>query len=309
MGIIIALCYGFTVLLGVAALAIQILLKRKNIDVIEGNIKGNTATVFFSLIVFLNLANFLEFFFWKFKPGVSMDVLYVVTVVFWLILGYYFIEFEREFAGEIRKAWVRPFFCLLILSSLFLEVSTETDLIDMSMHTYYNFYLLIQTPIWLYAVFCSIRYTIRIYAGAEKLNQVVIVIYDIVFLISWMADSLIAVHYRAGGNYLVVEDISSIFVWVILSSTNLYFVWKSCNASENSVLKTETDLEKLRQRYNLSDREKRIAGLLVEGKSNLEIAGELDMSESAVKVHNHRLYKKLGAENRVQAVNLIREIQ
>ncbi|WP_320671862.1 helix-turn-helix transcriptional regulator [Patulibacter defluvii] len=52
----------------------------------------------------------------------------------------------------------------------------------------------------------------------------------------------------------------------------------------------------------LSPREIQVASLLVEGRSNREIAGQLMLSPETVKDHVARLLRKLGAGNRVEAV-------
>lgn len=60
------------------------------------------------------------------------------------------------------------------------------------------------------------------------------------------------------------------------------------------------------QRYlRLSGRERRIAGLLVDGRSNREIAQELLLSPETVKTHVARTLRKLGAANRVEAVAVL----
>lgn len=53
----------------------------------------------------------------------------------------------------------------------------------------------------------------------------------------------------------------------------------------------------------LSERERRIAELLVEGRSNREIAEILVISPETVKTHVARILRKLGAANRVEAVS------
>lgn len=56
------------------------------------------------------------------------------------------------------------------------------------------------------------------------------------------------------------------------------------------------------ERSNLTLREIQILEFLSEGKSNKEIAGFLSISDETVKTHLKRLYEKLGASDRAQAV-------
>jgi DNA-binding NarL/FixJ family response regulator len=52
---------------------------------------------------------------------------------------------------------------------------------------------------------------------------------------------------------------------------------------------------------SLTSRQRRVLTLLAHGKSNKQIAGELDISEITVKAHVSSILKKLGVNNRVQA--------
>jgi DNA-binding NarL/FixJ family response regulator len=56
------------------------------------------------------------------------------------------------------------------------------------------------------------------------------------------------------------------------------------------------------ERSNLTLREIQILEFLSEGNSNKEIAGYLSISDETVKTHLKRLYEKLGASDRAQAV-------
>ena len=55
----------------------------------------------------------------------------------------------------------------------------------------------------------------------------------------------------------------------------------------------------------LSTRQREILGMVVEGKSNAEIAKNLFLSESTVKQHLRAAYKELGVSNRTQASRLL----
>ncbi len=65
--------------------------------------------------------------------------------------------------------------------------------------------------------------------------------------------------------------------------------------------------EKRRQDLNITPRELEILELIAQGMSNREIAEKLFVSENTVKTHSSRVFDKLGAKRRTQAVQLGKE--
>lgn len=57
----------------------------------------------------------------------------------------------------------------------------------------------------------------------------------------------------------------------------------------------------------LDDRERSILGMVVDGRTNKEIARALDLQEVTIKVQTRNIYRKLGAANRSQAVRIAME--
>jgi NarL family two-component system response regulator LiaR len=55
------------------------------------------------------------------------------------------------------------------------------------------------------------------------------------------------------------------------------------------------------QPVSLSDREREILKLIVEGQTNQEIASHLYLSLSTVKTHVKSIFNKMGVDHRVQA--------
>ena len=62
--------------------------------------------------------------------------------------------------------------------------------------------------------------------------------------------------------------------------------------------------EKKREELSITPRELEILELIAQGHSNREIAGKLFVSENTVKTHSSRVFDKLGAKRRTQAVQL-----
>ena len=60
--------------------------------------------------------------------------------------------------------------------------------------------------------------------------------------------------------------------------------------------------ESIQPGSDLTDRERDILALMVEGESNGEIAGRLFVSQSTVKFHVSNILSKLGASGRTEAV-------
>ena len=64
----------------------------------------------------------------------------------------------------------------------------------------------------------------------------------------------------------------------------------------------------LQERYaTLTERERQIMALVVMGRANKQIAGELNLSTSTIRTHLHNIYGKLGARDRAQAVLIATE--
>jgi DNA-binding CsgD family transcriptional regulator len=64
---------------------------------------------------------------------------------------------------------------------------------------------------------------------------------------------------------------------------------------------------KKREDLGITRREIEILELIAQGMSTREIAGKLYVSENTVKTHSSRVFDKLGAKRRTQAVQLGRE--
>ena len=62
--------------------------------------------------------------------------------------------------------------------------------------------------------------------------------------------------------------------------------------------------ERKREDLSITRRELEILELIAQGMSNREIAGQLFVSENTVKTHSSRLFDKLGAKRRTQAVQI-----
>lgn len=60
--------------------------------------------------------------------------------------------------------------------------------------------------------------------------------------------------------------------------------------------------EMIEKKESISPRERDVLKLLVNGKTNKEIAEQLFISEKTVKIHLNKIYKKLGVKSRSQAI-------
>jgi ATP/maltotriose-dependent transcriptional regulator MalT len=66
--------------------------------------------------------------------------------------------------------------------------------------------------------------------------------------------------------------------------------------------------EEQQRQLGITKRELEILELIAQGLSNREIAGKLFVSENTVKTHSSRLFDKLSAKRRTQAVQIAKEI-
>ncbi|MBI2212698.1 MAG: DNA-binding response regulator [Acidobacteria bacterium] len=104
---------------------------------------------------------------------------------------------------------------------------------------------------------------------------------------------------------------------LIFAALGLWFGLRSAKAKEVVVLKEVrvrhdepfvVDVAKLEE-LAITPRELEILGLIAEGLSNREIGERLFVSENTVKTHSSRLFQKLGASRRTQAVQRGKELE
>ena len=109
----------------------------------------------------------------------------------------------------------------------------------------------------------------------------------------------------------IIADNLYIFTWIgIAVSTFLYLLYelktqgKTTQAEEQKqpLFDLESAYDEIKKMYGLTSREEDILRELYLGKSNSQIAGDLNISEATVKAHIHNLLGKMDASGRVEAI-------
>ncbi len=59
---------------------------------------------------------------------------------------------------------------------------------------------------------------------------------------------------------------------------------------------------RLAEKYGLTKREQEVAALLIAGKSQIEIAGELFISSNTAKTHIKNIYEKTGVSGKIELI-------
>ena len=99
-----------------------------------------------------------------------------------------------------------------------------------------------------------------------------------------------------------VSIATSFFVSTMCIRTYM-LLWHPKNKETIEAAEHATE-NKVMENKNLSCREKEIVRLILEGKSNSEIGKSLFISESTVKVHLNKIYKKLEIRSRLELMRL-----
>ena len=106
---------------------------------------------------------------------------------------------------------------------------------------------------------------------------------------------------------LVALLFASVGIWLglKLTKTKETVVVREVAVPAREFVRDEVRLEQL----GITAREFEILQLIARGMSNREIAEKLFVSENTVKTHSSRLFDKLSAKRRTQAVQIAKELQ
>jgi len=124
----------------------------------------------------------------------------------------------------------------------------------------------------------------------------------LIFLLKWSEYRFLVVEHSLeiyGG--LVAATFAALGIWLGLKLTRPreVVVVKEVPSGGPFVLNSG-----MVEQLAITPRELEILDLIAQGLSNREIAGKLFVSENTVKTHSSRLFDKLGARRRTQAVQL-----
>jgi NarL family two-component system response regulator LiaR len=117
--------------------------------------------------------------------------------------------------------------------------------------------------------------------------------------------------------FLVVEHSLEIYGGMVAATFAVLGIWLGLKLTRTRVVVKEIPVaaaaepfvlnESKQQDLNITRRELEVLELMAQGMSNREIAGKLFVSENTVKTHSSRVFDKLGARRRTQAVQLGKE--
>jgi len=113
--------------------------------------------------------------------------------------------------------------------------------------------------------------------------------------------------------YLVVEHSFEIYAGLIAALFAALGIWLRLTVTRKKVQIVQQAAapfvfnQEQQNELGITARELEILGVIAAGLSNREIAERLFVSENTVKTHSSRLFDKLGAKRRTQAVQLGKE--
>jgi DNA-binding CsgD family transcriptional regulator len=118
--------------------------------------------------------------------------------------------------------------------------------------------------------------------------------------------------------FLVVEHSAEIYGGLIAATFAILGIWLGLKLTgkQKEIVIKEVPVavgqpfapdERKREDLSITPREFEILQLIAKGMSNREIAEKLFVSENTVKTHSSRVFDKLGARRRTQAVQLGKE--
>ncbi len=275
------------------------------------------AVLAFNLLTFLNLIHIYQRL--NLNPSLGgggreilIDISQLVGTILVFITVFFLIVLLLDlFQNQVSKQFRRSYWiaAAIIFGAEFISEITELHIFGAQLNNLINF--IIDVGSWAFLSGFSVFVFSQAYnkktVKYRKISTNITAFYAILFFlffIFWITFSL-DIAPRIFSN-LAISFLFLVFNLAPLIYMNLLLkMYLAADISANQ----EIILKSLDLKYGITNRETEIIKLIAKGNTNKEISNILYIALQTVKDHNRRIFRKLGVKNRVQLVNLIRNIQ
>ena len=311
MNHIIIICYLIAIFLGISSFTMSILARRK------GNTSLNNAMLLFSTcLLVMCIYDMIIYYTDYFIAGYDNiellrlgDCIIAILFVSWLSV-------EQKLTEEdILESYYKMARVYAIAYASVWCISTSVFSVDF-MYTI-KWILLVSDIVLIFMMLIgSIAYIVAaLYKRSDRDLTVYMVI--ITAMLTWNYASYFwgetSVYW--GNSRFIREPLDlTIIFWFVINIVMIYLVYRRAfvpayfsNGDKAPEFCLEDRLQKVKEEYDLTDREKELVELIYEGRSNAEIAEALFISESTVKTHIYNIFKKMRIKNRMSVMRIVRD--
>ncbi len=198
--------------------------------------------------------------------------------------------------------WNLFFFCALAMALFALfapQLGTEVP------HYLFSGLAILGWPLCIYMLGCAQR-RFASYALLKRCTLIFVLLTPFTTISDDVLYGLVPEHYPLIALIYVLVIVFGLLILSPFSYRHLFAAeWESdLHRSDMRLLQDKVEEVDRFGGYDLTPRQREVAALLLAAKTRRQIAGELGLSESTVKMHTSDLYRKLGINSRVELFRL-----
>ena len=319
MHILVEFIYILTMFISVAGFAVHMTVRTKGLEATSRLAKQKSTTAFLATVLLLNLCDFMRLYLTQILAEPDLEWIYVMENILEVVLIYVLIHMEKEYLGLPMPRLSEAFFAVTALLLLYFDALLNWNGAEEERIYFILMIVINAAPIILLTLETIALETIAFCRKSRSSENSTANGYIAVFIGLCIFVCIICTMSNADQQtrhqfFLHSEEVYEV-IWLIFNVATFEFVWRTINKDDSREMKRQGEmkrqvpfkkrLDELKSSCGLSEREVEIAKLLYEGKSNKEIAAMMYLSPNTVKVHASNLYRKIGAENRVQAIQVM----
>lgn len=308
MYILLEFIYILTMFISVAGFAVHMTVRSKDLEATSRLAKQKSTTAFLTTVLLLNLCDFLRLYLTEISADPNLEWIYAAENLLEVALIYMLIYMEKEYLGLSMPGFLKGFFAVIALAFFHFDAVFSWSSIEEE-KTYFMLMIAVNALPIILLTLETIAFCRRTSSPDNRtVNGYIAVFIGLCVFLCIVCTMSNADQQTRHQFFLHSEEVYEI-IWLIFNIATFEFVWRTINREDPQEMKRQISLdrrlEELKNICGLSGREVEIARLLYEGKSNKEIAAMMYLSPNTVKVHASNFYRKIGAENRVQAIQIM----